>query len=194
MSHAAERLLQQTVEHLRLKLAQAEDRIRILDSENEDLMRQLKDAGVEPRHPLIHAERLPTPLAGPDEEAISGATARMTPAERRLYGEVCGGEGVLAVLQSTTRTGVGLWLIERRVWVVVTRSEVILLAAGRRPLAQRVAFPHLYASLYNAVTGELVLAPDRGYRVGRIQLSPSEGNQVLAQIYGALAPQNERRG
>jgi len=193
MSHAAERLLQQTVEHLRLKLAQTEDRIRVLDSENEDLLRHLKDAGVEPRHPLLHAERLQTPLAGPDEVAISGASARMTPAESRLYGEVCGGAEVLTVLQSTTRTAVGLWLIERRVWVVVTRSEVILLAAGRRPLAQRVAFPHLYASLYNAVTGELVLAPDRGYRVGRVQLPPAEGNRVLTQIYGALAPQNERR-
>jgi hypothetical protein len=194
MSHAADRLLQQTIAHLHLKLAQAEDRIRLLDSENEDLLRQLKDAGVEPRQPLMQAGRLSAPLAKPDEEAIRAAAARMTSAERRLYGEVCGGEQVLTVLQSTTRTGVGLWLIERRVWVVVTRGEVILLAAGRRPLAQRVAFPHLYASLYNAVTGELVLAPDRGYRVGRFQLPPAEGNRVLAQIYGALAPQDERRG
>ena len=95
------------------------------------------------------------------------------------------------MFQSETRAEVGLWLIERRVWVVVTSTEVVLLAAGRRPLAQGIAFPHLHASLYNPVTGELVLAPDRGFRVGRVKLPPLESNQVLAQIVGAQTPGNE---
>lgn len=192
MTHAAERLLQQTVNHLRLKLTQVEDQVRLLESENEDLLQQLKDAGESPRHPMLHAGRLPAPLAGPDEAAITQALSRMTPAERRLYEQVCGETGVMTLLQSATRVDVGLWIFERRVWVVVTPTGVVLLAAGRRPLAQCVSFEHLYMSLYNGVMGELVLAPDRGYRVRRVKLPPLEGNQVLAQIYGATAPHNER--
>lgn len=191
MSHAAERLLHQTVEHLRLKTGQLEDLVRLLERENEDLVQQLKDAGVAARHPVLHAERLPPPLVAPDAAAIAEARERMTGGERRLLEKACGSAEVLSVYQSSTRAEVGLWLVERRVWVVVTREEVVLLAAGRRPLAQRVAFAHLYASLYNAVTGELVLAPDRGYRVGQVKLPPLEGSRVLAQIYGARTPRNE---
>jgi hypothetical protein len=79
-----------------------------------------------------------------------------------------------------------------RALLSVTRDALILLAAGRQPLAQRVQFMHLYESLYNPVTGELVLGPDREYRVGQVQLPPVEGSQVLAEIYGALAPRKER--
>ncbi|MEI8351310.1 MAG: hypothetical protein WCG36_03255 [bacterium] len=191
MSHAAERLLHQTIEHLRLKTDRLEGLVRLLESENQDLARQLKEAGGHPRMPVLSAERLPPPLAEPDGAAIGDSRERMTPAERRLFEAVCGSDGVLTVFQSETRAEVGLWLIERRVWVVVTSTEVVLLAAGRRPLAQGIAFPHLHASLYNPVTGELVLAPDRGFRVGRVKLPPLESNQVLAQIVGAQTPGNE---
>lgn len=191
MSHAAERLLHQTIEHLRLKTDRLEALVRLLESENQDLARQLKDAGGHPRMPVLRAEQLPPPLAEPDMAAIGESRDRMTPSERRLLEAVCGSGRVLTVFQSETRTGVGLWLIERRIWVVVTDTDVVLLAAGRKPLAQAIAFPHLHASLYNPVTGELVLAPDRGFRVGRVKLPPLESNQVLAQIYGALTPGNE---
>lgn len=191
MSHAAERLLQQTVEHLRLKTGQLEDQVRLLERENEDLLQQLKDAGLQARRPVLHADRLPAPLAAADVAGVAEARRRMTPGERRLLDHAAGEGEFLAVYQSGTRVEVGLWVFERRVWVAVTARDVVLLAAGRRPLLQRVAFAHLYASLYNAMTGELVLAPDRGYRVGQVRLPPLEGCQVLAQIYGALAPRNE---
>ena len=194
MSHAAERLLHQTIAHLRLKTGQLEDLVRLLERENEDLVQQLKDAGVSARHPVLHAERLPPPLKAPDEAILEACKGRMTPAERRLLATIRETAEVMTVFQSSTRVDVGLWLVERRVWVVVTRAEVVLLAAGRRPLTQRVTFAHLYASLYNVVTGELVLAPDRGYRVGQVKLPPLEGSQVLAQVYGALAPRNEGSG
>ncbi len=190
-SNAAQRLLHQTVDHLRLRVAQLEDQVRLLDRENQDLLQQMKDAGLKARHPVLHAERLPPPLAAPDAAGVAAATARMTASERRLFAELTTDAEVMLVFQTSTRTDVGLWLLERRVWLAVTRAEVVLFAAGRRPLVQRVGFAHLYASLYNAVMGELVLAPDREYRVGRVKLPPLEGTQVLAQIYGALAPANE---
>ncbi len=191
MSHAAERLLHETVEHLRLKVTQLEDQVRLLDQENEDLLQQMKDAGLQPRHPVLHAERLPPPLAAPDSAGVEAARARMTRGELRLLGTLCGDGQVMLLEQTATRASVGLWIIERRVWLAVTRDEVVAFAAGRKPLVQRVAFKHLYASLYNPVMGELVLAPDRGYRVGQFKLPPLEGNRVVAQIYGALAPRNE---
>ncbi len=191
MSHAAERLLHQTVAHLRLKVSQLEDQVRLLDHENEDLIQQLKDAGLHARHPVLHADRLPPVMTRSDGAGVEAARARMSAAERRLFAELCGDREVMIVLQTETRTPVGWWLIERRVWLVVTREEVVAFAAGRKPLAQRVAFPHLYGSLYNAVTGRLVLAPDRGYRVGQFNVPPLEGCQVLAQIYGAIAPGTE---
>ena len=193
MSHAAERLLHQTVAHLRLKVSQLEDQVRLLDHENEDLIQQLKDAGLKARHPVLHADRLPPPVTAPDTAGIKAACERMSAAEGRLYKELCGDREVMIVLQTETRTPVGWWLIERRVWLVVTRDEVVAFAAGRTPLAQRVAFPHLYGSLYNAVTGRLVLAPDRGYRVGQFNVPPLEGYQVLAQIYGGIKSGNEGR-
>lgn len=191
MSQAAERLLHQTVEHLRLKVTQLEDQVRLLDLENEDLVQQLKDAGLGARHPVLHAERLPPPLTAPDLAAVEAAQARMTKTERRVYRELFADREVMMALQTASRAPVGLWIVDRRVWLAVTRDEVVAFAAGRKPLVQRVAFKHLYASLYNAVMGELVLAPDRGYRVGRLKVPPLDGSQVLAQIYGALAPRNE---
>ncbi len=191
MSHAAEKVLHQTVEHLRHNVTQLENQVRLLGLENEDLLQQLKDAGLQPRHPVLQADRLPPVLTIPDPATIAEAAARLTRSERRLGEELCAGQEVLMLLQSGTLTDVGLWIVPRRVWVVVTRTEVVFYAAGRTPLAQRVSFDHLYASLYNAVTGELVLAPNRDYRVARVKLPPLEGTQVLAQIYGALAPRKE---
>jgi len=191
MSHAAEKVLHQTVDHLRQEVARLGDQVRLLSLENEDLLQQLKDAGVPARLPVLQAERLPPPLTEPDAAAIAEADGRLTGAERRLRERLCSGQELVLLLPSDTTTDVGLWIVPRRVWVAVTRAEVVLFAAGRRPLAQRVAFEHLYASLYNAITGELVFAPNREYRVARVKLPPLEGTQVLAQIYGALAPRKE---
>jgi hypothetical protein len=193
MSHAAERLLHQTVAHLRLKVSQLEDQVRLLDQENEDLIQQLKDAGLKARHPVLHADRLPPPLTTPDAAGIEAARTRMSAGEGRLYQELCGDREVMMALQTETRASVGWWLVDRRVWLVVTRDEVVAFAAGRTPLVQRVAFPHLHASLYNALTGMLVLAPDRGYRVGQFNTPPLEGRQVLAQIYSGMKSGNEGR-
>jgi hypothetical protein len=192
MTHMHERLLQQTIEHLQFNLGQMENRIRVLERENEELVQKLKDAGVVARVPSLGLDRLPVLLEAPDTVAVQAARAAMTQAERALLDRVCGPEEVMLLYQSETRTPVGLWMIDRVVWVAVTREAVIFLASGRRPLAQRVSFLHLYESLYNPVTGELVLGPDREYRVGQVRLPPLEGSQILAQIYGGLTPQKER--
>jgi len=46
-------------------------------------------------------------------------------------------------------------------------DELLLLAPGRRPYVERAGRPETAASLYNAVTGELVLAPADGYAILR---------------------------
>jgi len=192
MTHTNERVLQETVEQLRFARAQLEDKVGVLERENADLIQKLKDAGLAAQAPMMGFDRLPPPLAAPDTAAVQAAQARMTGAERQLLQKVCEEAVIMRLYQTATRIPVGLWLLERRVWLAVTRDALILFAAGRRPLAQRVQFLHLYESLYNLVTGELVLGPDREYRVGQVQLPPVEGSQVLAEIYGALAPRKER--
>jgi hypothetical protein len=69
------------------------------------------------------------------------------------------------------------------VWSAATTKEVVLFAAGRRPFIEEIPFTHLYKSLYNHITGEVVFAPAEAESMTRIRLSPSHGFQLLAQIY-----------
>ena len=83
MSHAAEKVLHQTVEHLRHNVTQLENQVRLLGLENEDLLQQLKDAGLQARHPVLQSDRLPPVLTIPDPATIVEAAARLTRSERR---------------------------------------------------------------------------------------------------------------
>lgn len=95
--------------------------------------------------------------------------------ERRL-------EHISRVVRTGTRVDVGSWICRRRVWACVLEGELLLVAHGRRPYVESVPFEGLTASLYNHVTGELVLAPAEGARVTRLRLSPLEALELLGCI------------
>jgi hypothetical protein len=78
---------------------------------------------------------------------------------------------------------VGHWFSKGRIWACALAGELAMFAYGRRPYLERVPFRLLQQSLYNHVTGEVVLAPARDVRVDSLRVTPAEGYQFLAQIY-----------
>ena len=118
-----------------------------------------------------------TPLWEADRSAELGRR------ERRMLDELLGQEDVFAVLATDTKIDVGKWYRRGRVCVCALADELILFAAGPRPLAERIALADLHESRYNHVTGEVVLAPRDGSGVDRLKVPPLEGLELLAQIY-----------
>ncbi|MFZ4394097.1 MAG: hypothetical protein ACOYOU_00565 [Kiritimatiellia bacterium] len=85
-----------------------------------------------------------------------------------------------------TRTGTsvdtGRWFLRGRVSVGVLGDELLLLAPGRRPFVVRAKRPEVSDSLYNAVTGELVLAPAVGLPQRTVRVSPVDGYAILRWV------------
>ena len=184
MRHGHDGHLGQMLEHLQRKTALLADRVTLLEEENNTLAEMLREHGVDiHRRSHIHLELPPaftTPAPGNAEEL-----ALLTKTERALFEELCGTDTVLLLLLSESMVDVGRWLMQSRLWVAASRTELAMFAAGRRPFVQRIPFRHIQASLYNHVTGELVLAPNRKFKISRIRMAPVEGYQFLAQILSA---------
>ncbi len=56
-----------------------------------------------------------------------------------------------------TAVDVGSWLINRRLWLAVVDDQLVLAAPGPRPVRWTCPVGRLSASLYNPVTGQLIL-------------------------------------
>jgi len=90
---------------------------------------------------------------------------------------------VLYLVNSRSRIDVGSWIRDRRIRVAATSTHLLLFASGKRPLAERLAYSELYDSVYNHVTGALILAPHIDSRFCTLRMTPVDGYQLLAQIY-----------
>ncbi len=89
-----------------------------------------------------------------------------------------------AGLQPTgTRMDTGLWFRQGRVWTACTPAGLVLLAPGRRPYVQTIPFTRLQGSLYNAVTGEVLLAPAPASTVRRLRMDPDAGRRLIEAIH-----------
>ena len=110
-------------------------------------------------------------------------SARLPIRARRLAGDAIGDRPVYLLLKTSTRVDVGSWLGSARVWLACLDGEVVLLAAGPRPLDLRLPASELCESAYNPVTGQLLLAPAGHRNVPPLGLPPREAYQVLAQIF-----------
>ncbi len=157
-------------------------RIRLLEGENAALAEDLRRHGVEARASSEIALELPPPLERP-LAADAPALAMLDDQEAGLLLELCGGEQAYMLLRSNTRVDTGGWLAGRLLWVCATRAELVVFAAGKRPHAEKLPFASLQRSIYNHVTGEVVLAPASNAGVTRIKLAPGDAYQLLAQIY-----------
>jgi hypothetical protein len=110
--------------------------------------------------------------------------AGMTAAERALL--AAHGDGALPalLLRTGTTVDVGQWLARGRIWLCGGGEELVLLAAGKVPYVELIARAALRGSLYNPVTGELVLAPADGLRQRRLSVPPVEGYRALQWLGG----------
>jgi hypothetical protein len=181
-SDAYEEQLEMEIDRLKRALALFQDRVALLEEENTAFAGMLKERGVDVRASSKISLELPPPIRT-RTNAVDEMCALMTAEERRLLEEICPNAGILALWQSDSDADVGYWFIRRQVWICAGQRELTLLACGRRPFIQQVPFTHLRKSLYNHVTGELVLAPPEELKMSRIKLPALAGYQVLAQIY-----------
>ena len=88
----------------------------------------------------------------------------------------------LLAVRSRTRLPTGLPLWPQRVWLVLQGGQLVLLAAGRRPLQAAAPLSDLSDSRYNHVTGELLLAPGPTLPVHAIRISPLQADEILRRI------------
>ena len=158
------------------------DRIRMLEEENHSLVIKLKELGVEVRESSRTSSELPAPLPEPLDRESEDFT-RLGEPERRLAEELLDGQSVYLLERSDTGLDVGHWMNKGLVWVAAEADELVLFAAGSRPFQEKIPFSHLYRSLYNHVTGDLVLAPAEGAKLTRIRIAPATAYQFLAQIF-----------
>ena len=170
------------IERLRQITVLLQDRITMLERENGELAGMLKERGVAVHSRSATALELPPALTAPTEHTAE-IRALMAPAAQRLLADICGTAPVLILLKTDSTTDTGNWFRQGRVWAAATAGDLVLLASGRKPFFQKAPLAYLRESLYNHVTGELVLAPNRGWKLDRVAMSPLDGYQLLAQIY-----------
>jgi hypothetical protein len=175
-------VLARRAEQLGRTVATLEQRITLLEEENVHFARLLRERGVEVRASSQIAVELPPPL---DRPLTIGdpALPPMREGERRLLEEACAGKPFFLLLRSATRVDTGHWFRRSPVWVAALADRLVLVAWGKTAWVDAVPYRHLKQSLYNHVTGEVVLAPAPGLRLDRFRVAPLDGVQVLAQIY-----------
>jgi hypothetical protein len=86
------------------------------------------------------------------------------------------------LVRTASTVDVGHWLGPARLWLACVDGALLLVAAGKRPHVERVAFEQLRQSLFNPMTGELVLLPAPDVRVRSVRVSPVEGWLVMKRI------------
>lgn len=99
--------------------------------------------------------------------------------QRQLLDDLRGSSEVLLLLRTGSSVDTGNWLRAGRIYLAVTDEMLLLFADGKRPVASSVAFSELAQSLYNHVTGKLVLAPAPEVAVKAVALNPDQARLVL---------------
>jgi len=128
------------------------------------------------------AAELPAPRTTPIDRAAH-ILPMLSKAEWPVVEQALGQRDVFLAVKSRGRADTGGWLGRRRVWAFALADGLLLVAAGRAPCIERVPYADLRESVYNAVTGELALAPSHHVSVRRLKMTPLDGYQMLAQIY-----------
>ncbi len=174
---------EETLERVRRSARLLEDQVRMLEAENARLADLLKRHGcaVEVLSPT--AAELPPALTA----ALDPAVAERAGADRyeqALLEEIRQGRDLFFLARTGTRVDVGHWFSRGALWAAAAADQLLLFAHGRRPFLETIPFSFLGQSLYNHVTGEVVLAPALEARTQGVRLPPVEGYQLLAQVYG----------
>ena len=90
---------------------------------------------------------------------------------------------VYCVVKTRTKVDTGWWFFHGRIWAIATPEQLVLIAAGKRPLSEQISYGDLHDSQYNHITGCLVLGRNIDKEIRDLKMNPVEGYQLLAQIY-----------
>ena len=101
---------------------------------------------------------------------------------RDLLEKTAAGRPLSHVLRTRTSWDVGQWFHDAKVWVGLCDDSLLVCAAGRKELAASIPRSQLRDSAYNAVTGELMLAPAQDAPVSSVSLPPVEGEALAAEL------------
>jgi len=104
-----------------------------------------------------------------------------TAAERGLLA-AAGADEAASLVLTQSRVDVGHWLGRGRIWAACLPDALLLVAAGTRSHVERVPFGQLGMTVYNPMTGELVLLPAPEVRQRSLRLAPADGWRLLEQI------------
>ncbi len=159
------------------------DRIRLLLEENARLAAMLRERGVTVQVTSQVKQDLPPPVTEALALGARDLPEAMSRQERELLQEMAGEAPVYYLVHSESRVDVGHWFSRGALWAATTDTELVLFAVGKRPFFEKVPFAYLRKSMYNHVTGEVILAPAESTRVHGVKVTPEQGYQVLAQIY-----------
>lgn len=108
--------------------------------------------------------------------------AHLDPEPRLRALAASAGAGTAVILATGTRTDTGLWFRQGRVCAACAGGALFLLAPGRRPHVERIPFAQLGDSMYNAVTGEVLLAPAPSAAIRRLRMDPVAGRHLIGHV------------
>lgn len=108
----------------------------------------------------------------------------MSDQEHVLLEAELNGDAMRLLLQSKTRIDTGRWLRKSRIWLCLTDTHMLLLAASKRRYVQRMPLEACRDTQYCHTSGALLLEPSDHWRFNTIALAPTDGLKVLQHLQG----------
>lgn len=104
---------------------------------------------------------------------------------RTLLEAELGNETPRLLLRSMTRVDTGGWFGKSRVWLCLTETDVLLLAASKRRYVQRLPISACKETQYCHTSGALLMQPSHQWRFNTIALPPADGLMVIQHLKNA---------
>ncbi len=116
------------------------------------------------------------------KDSADGPVGSAPPKIRRLAETAAPGVDVHRWIRTRTRIDTGNWLRGGRVYLGLSDDAVLLVAAGHDPYVGRAPLSRLEQSVYNPVTGALLLAPADGLAATSLCMDPLDAEALLHRI------------
>jgi len=115
--------------------------------------------------------------------------AALSVQENALLSDELAGQRPVLLLRSNTRIDTGRWLRRSALWLCVTDTDILLLAARKRRYLQRMPIRDCKSSQYCHTSGVLLLEPTDAWRFSTIELPPTDAIKVLKHIEQTITQQ-----
>lgn len=102
--------------------------------------------------------------------------------EKNLMEEIIGDEAPAWLVRTRTKVDVGLWFRKRAVWICLVQKNLVLFAAGKTPVVDRIGVENLKKTRYNHITAELILSPAENVLIRSLRMPPLDAFELLSRI------------